>query len=443
MRLTHDWAFEAATRWFGKPAVSGAAAATEPSVRSCHDCGLAQRLPSVEPGMVARCLRCNATLRRTWSDSLDFALAANAASLVLLAASLATMLARISRDGQHHTAGLLSGPIALANYGLWELGVVVGWTTAAAPALVACLSLYVLVGVRLRRAPPWLRGAFILRGKLRVWSMVEVFLVGYFVAYAKLGALVHFELGPGFYALFAFMVTTIATDAVLDPQALWEAIDRRDPIHPAGAAPRATSPGATAVCCPACLLACEPAGPGAPCPRCGTGLERRKPNSEVRTAALVLAALVLYVPANVYPVLAVVQLGRGTATTILDGVWELVQGGQFPLAVIVFLASVCVPVLKLLALIVMLLVVRRGRSGHLPQLAKLYRVVATIGRWSMIDIFMESILSAVIKFGNLATITPGGGALAFAAVVILTLFAADSFDPRLMFDRAGQDRARQ
>jgi paraquat-inducible protein A len=151
--------------------------------------------------------------------------------------------------------------------------------------------------------------------------------------------------------------------------------------------------------------------------------------------ALASAGLVLYFPANFFPVLTVSRLGQGSPSTILSGVWELLAAGQAPLAAIVFLASVAVPVFKLIGLGAMVLIVVRGPSTHLRRATILYRIVALIGRWSMIDIFMESILNALVKFGAAAEIDPGQGAIAFAAVVILTMISAERFDPRLMWDR--------
>ena len=149
-----------------------------------------------------------------------------------------------------------------------------------------------------------------------------------------------------------------------------------------------------------------------------------------------------YVPANAFPVLTVIRLERGSPSTILGGVWELLAAQQWFLAAIVFGASVAVPVLKILGLSAMLALALRGRPGHmhahLRQATALYRVIAVIGRWSMIDIFMESLLSALIQFGGIATATTDPGALAFAATVVLTILAAESFDPRLMWDRAAR-----
>lgn len=389
----------------------------------CPDCDLVQRVPPVPPGAAASCRRCGAKLRSAWPRQLDFALVASIAGLLLMLMASTTTLAVVERAGQRRMAGLLSGPLALNNYGLWELALLVGFVILVAPFVTTILLLVTLSAIRADWRPGWLALAFAWYCRLRPWSMIEVFLIGYFVAYSKLGAIMHIDSGPAFFALLAFMVTTIATDAVLDRQTVWEAIapDIRSDTSPA------------ALSCGLCHL---PSAPAAHCSRCGSRLHRRKPNSLARTAALAASALILYVPANVFPVLTVEQLGRGSPSTILESVWELIGSGDYPLAIIVFLASVTVPVLKIIGLGVMLAFAVGLVPRHAPvHLTQLYRIVAAIGRWSMVDIFMEAILSSLVKFGAVATVNPGPGAIAFAAVVVLTIFAAESFDPRLMWDR--------
>lgn len=170
------------------------------------------------------------------------------------------------------------------------------------------------------------------------------------------------------------------------------------------------------------------------CPRCGAGLHPRKPDSLTRTWALTLTAYILYIPANLLPIMTVVMSGRGQPDTILSGVKELLLGGMWPLALLVFFASIAVPVLKLLILTGLLLSVQFESHWIPRQRTILYRFTELIGRWSMIDIFVITILVAVVKLGALATIDAGPGAVAFAGVVVTTMFAAMSFDPRLIWD---------
>ncbi len=172
------------------------------------------------------------------------------------------------------------------------------------------------------------------------------------------------------------------------------------------------------------------------CPRCGAAVHSRKPDSINRTWALLIAAIILYIPANLLPVMTVFQLGQGKPDTIMSGVILLVNLGMWPMAAVIFFASIMVPGLKLVGLIYLLISVQRRSRWRLKDRTRLYRVVEAVGRWSMIDIFVISILVALVRLGNIATIEPGGGATAFAGVVVITMFAATSFDPRLIWDAA-------
>ena len=175
---------------------------------------------------------------------------------------------------------------------------------------------------------------------------------------------------------------------------------------------------------------------GARCARCGAELHVRKPRSLERTWALVIAAALCYVPANVMPVMQVTSLGQVQSDTIMSGVIYFLTHGMWPLAVIVFTASIFVPVLKLVILTFLLISVQRGSSWRPVERTRMYRITEAIGRWSMVDIFSISILVALVRLGNLATIQAGPGAVFFGAVVVSTMLAAEAFDPRLIWDRS-------
>ena len=172
----------------------------------------------------------------------------------------------------------------------------------------------------------------------------------------------------------------------------------------------------------------------AACPRCGGGLHRRRPHSIGRAWALLLAAVLLYIPANVRPIMTVTTLGRGQPNTILSGVMELVAADMWPVALVVFVASVVVPVAKLSILSYLLLSVQRASPRRRRDRTRLYRLTELVGRWSMVDIYVVAILSALVKLGAVADIDAGPAGIPFAAVVILTMLAASSFDPRLIWD---------
>jgi paraquat-inducible protein A len=160
----------------------------------------------------------------------------------------------------------------------------------------------------------------------------------------------------------------------------------------------------------------------------------RKVNSISTTWAFLLAAMIAYLPANLYPVMTVVSFGKAQSDTIMSGVIYLLLHGDWPLALIVFVASVLVPLLKMLALVYLLISVQRRSHLRKQQRTRLYRIVELVGRWSMVDIFVVALLAALVNVGAIATIEPGVGAIAFTTVVILTIFAATSFDPRRIWD---------
>ncbi len=170
------------------------------------------------------------------------------------------------------------------------------------------------------------------------------------------------------------------------------------------------------------------------CPRCGAALHHRRPHSLHRTWALIVAAYIFYIPANVLPITHVISFGKTQSDTILSGVVYFIRDGMWPIALVIFAASILVPLFKLIMLTGLLVSVHR-KSTWRPRLRTLmYRMTEAVGRWSMLDIFVMTILVALVRLGNIASVEAGPAAVFFAAVVVLTMFAAMSFDPRLIWD---------
>jgi paraquat-inducible protein A len=199
-----------------------------------------------------------------------------------------------------------------------------------------------------------------------------------------------------------------------------------------------TARNAGQISCHHCHLLCRinyaVIGDALVCPRCNSALHQRKPNSLKRTWALVLAAAVFYIPANLLPVTVVTSLGKEQADTIMSGVIYFIVSGMWPIALVIFVASILVPMMKLIILAFLLITVQRKSAWRPKDRTRLYRITEAVGRWSMVDIFVVTILVALVNLGNLATIKAGPGAGFFAAVVVITMFAAMSFDPRLIWD---------
>jgi paraquat-inducible protein A len=196
--------------------------------------------------------------------------------------------------------------------------------------------------------------------------------------------------------------------------------------------------------CGSCGLLARPASATrvGHCPRCGEPLAWRRAHAVQRTWALLIAAAVLYVPANVLPVLTTKTLGSSQADTILSGVMFLYETGSWPLALIVLVASVMIPLGKIAALGYVLVSVQRGSATNNRQRTRLYRIVEFIGRWSMLDVFVDTFVVALVQLAPIMSVEPGPGVVYFMAVVVLTMLAAQSFDPRLIWDAATMQKRR-
>lgn len=403
-------------------------ALTAETLHECHDCGLFQPIGRLRPGQVAECTRCGAVLRRRRRNSLSTTLALSLTGLCLMAIAATGPIASIRLAGQERTTSLPHLPVAFEDQDMPVLAIAVVATTLFAPILRLLLTAGVIAGLRLRVRRGILSSMARLRRMLTPWAMVEVFLLGFFVAFSRLEALATVQTGIGLYALGILMLVMAWADTWLDEDAMWAAISRRGPPIPIPAhGPR--------IGCDACSLVSH-GNQGDPCPRCETPLRHRKPQPVARTWALLIAAAIMYIPANLYPVLTVIRLGQGAPSTIIGGVQELIEYRMWPLALLVFVASVLVPMLKLIGLSTLLIMLQRRSPANLAQRTRIFRLIDSVGRWSMIDVFMVAVLTALVRMGALASVTPGYGAVAFATVVILTMLAALSFDPRLAWDLA-------
>jgi len=179
------------------------------------------------------------------------------------------------------------------------------------------------------------------------------------------------------------------------------------------------------------------------CPRCGMQLHLRTPHSLQHTLALLITASLLYIPSNLYPIMHTVQFGQEEASTILGGVLLLIDMGSLPIALLIFLFSVVVPIGKMLALYYLVWCVYRGSSLGPVQHTRLYKVTELVGKWSMVDVFVVAILAALVHVGDLLAVVPGIAAVSFAGVVIFTMLAAESFDVRLIWDVAARGDSAQ
>lgn len=353
--------------------------------------------------------------------------------MVLMALVLGFPFLTLQAGGVVVERSILTAGTALGAEGMPLLALLVILTSLACPLLVMAGVLYSVLPLQLGVVPPGLRRVLWCVQELRPWSLLPVFMLGVLIAVVKLMPMVHMIPEVAFFSLLALMLVYGALFARLDLPQLWDCLP----------APRVRPeqwPATPVVRCHECtLLVAEGARE---CPRCGGHLRRRIAGSVQTTTALLLSAAILFVPANLLPVMTVTQLGRSHADTIISGVLSLAGAGLYGLAIIVVVASLVVPLAKLIVLALLLLSVHRRSAWRPRDRARLYRVVEAIGSWSMVDVYVVGLLTALVSLGPLGGVQPEAGIIYFAGVVILTMLAAHSFDPRLIWDHSGTSDTR-
>ena len=422
---------------------------------ACPDCDLQQSIPPLLPGGSARCARCRVTIARNPVDPIDRPLAlAVAAAVVFLVANTAPLMG-LSAVGREASTTILGGAREMWTRGSEVTALIVAFCAMVAPGAYIAFLLAVLLGAKRTPAPRWVGRLLRWAAVVLPWSMTEVMLLGILVALIKIAHLATVIPGIGLYAVGTLVVLLAVTSSIFEPRAIWERVVWADGTVPtairprrAGQGDRETQPSWVSAhpelaSCAACGLLSRPAGPNhlGVCPRCGAVLSPRHHVSLQTTWALVIAAAVLFIPANAFPVLVTTTFGTTESSTILGGVVLLYQSGSWMLALIVLVASVVVPLGKLFALGYLMVTVQRGSLKSNHDRTRLYRLVELIGRWSMLDVFVVAFIVALVQLDPLMSVAPGIGVMYFMAVVVLTMIAAHAFDPRLIWNPGAPSRS--
>ncbi|QSN63591.1 paraquat-inducible protein A [Caballeronia sp. M1242] len=420
------------------PSASAASRGARPLI-ACHECDLIQRENPVPPGGALTCCRCGAVLYRRRRKGFDRALAYALTACVLWIISNAFPIVGLSVSGSLVQTTLMGAARVLYRDGMWPLAGLVFFTTVLMPGLQALGMVWLLLPLHLNRRPWRAYAVFRLLRVAREWGMTEVLMLGLLVAVVKLAHIASVVTGPALWSLAALMLLLVAASSAFDERAMWARIEGAPPGMPPDTPLRGATAAANGIfICHDCGLCTRGARRHAHlcCPRCGARVHLRKPASLSRTWAYLSAAAVLYIPANTLPVMNTSSLFGAQKDTILSGVAYLWQSGSWPLAIIVFIASIAVPMLKILAIGYLAASANLRMTQRNAQRARIYRIVELVGRWSMLDIYVIAVLVALVQFSAVATIEAGPASIAFGAVVVLTMLAAMSFDPRLIWDTA-------
>jgi paraquat-inducible protein A len=405
-----------------------------PPLLACPECDLLHQATRSPGGTTQVCARCGAELGHGRPADVTRVLALFVTALILFVAAHAFPLLTVRLHGTVREASIPGCVRILTSLGWPWLTAILLTTVVLGPLVHLSGMVVVLVQVARGRLRSWTARAFRILEEFRRWGMLEVFLLGVMVSYVKLAKNAVVRPGLSLYALAGFIVAATAAFSALEPRVVWDAIGPAAAPGLPGELRGASARAADLQSCPACGLVAD-LGHRGPCPRCSASLHSRKPDSTGRTWALLWTSIFLYIPANVLPVTRVVSLGRSHEDTILSGVQYFLRTGSWPLAVVIFVASVTVPVVKFVVLVLLLLAVRFRWRRRPRLLAWLYRLSEAIGRWSMVDIFAITIMVAMFQAGSLSSVVPRPGAMAFALMVITTILAVRCFDPRLIWDQ--------
>lgn len=395
----------------------------------CRYCDLLQQLPALQDGEAANCQRCGHELdARQRESALRPILYALSALFMLLLTNLFPFVG-MDAAGSHRDMNFFDTSAVLLDEDHPWLAVLVWLFIQAIPCFCMLAIIYLKLGMYIR-LPALVQMARLLY-MLKPWSMVDIFLMGLIVSFVKL--LSHFDisLGMSFWAFCLFCLLHLRTFQVVDRHELWSRIAPA-PQPVAGKVAGQTGLSQQLKVC-SCCTALVPLDE-VHCSRCGTKVRQRIPDSIQRTMALLITASILYIPANLLPMMETVSLGESIHSTIISGIILMWQDEAYPVAIVVLLASVVIPILKIAVMFWLCYLTTLPLSERTQHGTWIYPVVDWIGRWSMVDVLVVAILAALVRFDALVGVYPGMGTFVFACVVIITMLAAMSFDPRLLWD---------
>ncbi|MBV2128291.1 PqiA/YebS family transporter subunit [Arsukibacterium indicum] len=395
----------------------------------CPHCDLLQQLPALAPGEEAHCLRCHYQLdARQHNPVARPALYAASALLMLVLANLFPFVSMAIAGNRSEIHFFDTSAVLFTEY--HQVLAILTWLfIQAVPAFCMMAVIYLKAGMRYNLpARIWVARVLYM---LKPWSMVDIFLMGLLISFVKLVATAEISLGMSFWAFCLFCLLHLRTFQVLDRHALWASIaPNPQPLTKISAGCSGLEQQLKLCQCCTAVLPIQQRH----CSRCHTKVTSRIPASLQKTLALLVTACVLYIPANILPIMRTVSFGEVTDSTIISGFILMWQDGEYPVAIVIFLASVVIPIVKIVVMFWLCYLAMRPRQLTGKYSGNIYRLVDWVGRWSMVDVLVVAFMAALVRFGLLASVYPGIAAVLFAAVVITTMLAAVSFDPRLLWD---------
>lgn len=418
------------TRWWRYKSYDGDATLPEHTV-DCPDCGCRIDIPRLEQGQEAHCPTCNHEIVQVERNPYVAPLAYASASLILMVFVYTMMFIKVELVG---VTSILTLPNMMRMLILQEFGFlaeVMFILTFGTPLLFLLLCMYVYIALVSQTMLPALFYCTRLLVRLRQWIMVDVFFISTLIADIKLSSVAQVEFGPAFYLMFGLAVMLIRTSVSIPQHWVYFKINEilgRNAVQTAAA---------DKICCSRCLYF-RPATEHT-CGVCGAALYRRRPHSLQIASAFLLAAAILYIPANLLPIMISSNPASIEVSTIFNGIVYMWNEGDRLIAAIIFSASILVPVLKIVSMAFLIACTHWQPPFRARTVSVIYRITEAVGRWSMIDIFVIIILMSAFHT-NMARVVPGEAAVYFCLVVVLTMVSAYFFDPRLIWDNIKSEK---
>ncbi|MDP4535523.1 PqiA/YebS family transporter subunit [Alkalimonas collagenimarina] len=402
----------------------------------CRYCDLLQHLPELQPGEEAHCSQCGHQLdSRHPQPILRPILFASSALFMLVLANLFPFIQLFAAGSQHQMNFFDTSSVLFAVHHP-ALAILVWLLIQAIPAFCMMAVIYLKLGMIMSLpGRMWVARVLFM---LKPWSMVDIFLIGLLVSFVKLVSSADISLGLSFWAFCLFCLLHLRTFQVIDRREMWARIGvNPKPLLTAKAGLPGVSQRLKVCHCCTALVPLQQMH----CSRCGSQVHVRIPASIQKTLALLTTAAILYIPANLYPIMVTVSVGQRTESTIVTGIQLLWLDGAYPVAIIIAIASVVIPLFKIVILFWLCYLALQPQSDRQDISTWVFRWVDWIGRWSMVDVLVVAILAALVRFDLLMSVYPGPAAVIFATVVITTMLAALSFDPRLLWDQSNENEA--
>ncbi|WP_136808671.1 PqiA/YebS family transporter subunit [Desulfosediminicola flagellatus] len=418
------------------------------NLSACPQCDLLLQNVLAPPNHTTSCPRCGCVIRRNHSGSLEKTLALAITGLLLYVPAIFLPLITLKKLGMSEQANVLDTIIHFYESGYYFVSAMTLMSAAFMP--LCLLGMVVTIALQLKRGKASARTARIFRYYIHLeeWAMVEVYLFGILVTIFKMADGADIIYNIGFFAFIVLVFIALGISVVMDKALFWELLEQSTQDSPGKIDNSSLSSSVhsckhtAATAGYASCLTCNKlapldkvtAMPPSHCDRCGEHLHLRKPGSISRTLALTLTSAVLFIPANILPIMDVKFLGVSDKATILDGILLFLEDGSYLIGLIILIASILVPLFKIIGLTILTCTTSFRFSHFLRQKTAMFRVITFIGRWSMLDIFVIALLISLVDFGFFTTIQVAPAATFFCIVVAATMLAANTFDPRIMWD---------